>query len=175
MVAKGYETESSDPSGSDGSRYFDEKIKAALEDAKAMDTMFMNGEFEHAVEEALNMFVRCVEALISLIGLSVGDRSGSLSVFDEVFLSERGERVSGVDDHVWDFVKENKEKLGRDFEADFVIMRAVALNQNLRIGIASSPRKARDLVIKLSWMSHRLIKHGGNLKAFISSQQKAEE
>jgi hypothetical protein len=175
LVAEEDGVEASQPNGVGGLGCFDEKVRAALRGASAMDALFMNGEFEHAIEEALNMFVRCVEALISLCGLPVGDRTESLSAFEEVFLSEKGERASCVEDRVWVFINENKEELGRDFETDFLIMRAVALNQNLRIGIASSPRRTRDLIVKLSWMSRRLIKHGERLKKLVLSQPTDEE
>jgi len=170
LVAEKYGVEASQPDDADDLGCFDERVRAALKDASAMDMLFMNGQFELALEKGLNMFVSCVEALICLVGLQVGDRAESLSAFEEVFLSEKREQASCVEDRVWKFLKDNREELGRDFKADFLIMRTVALNQNLRVGIVSSPRRTRDLIIKLSWMSRRLIKYGEKLKKLILSQ-----
>jgi len=150
-------------------------IKAAHKNAKAMDLLFMDGKFEQAIEEAINTLVRCVEAINLLAGQPTRDRSESLSNFEENFLGEKKETVLSTSDWISAFTRDNKGLLGRDFEADFKTVHDLALNQNPRVGTASSPKETRAAIIKLSWMSHKLIKYEERLREFISSRETTEE
>lgn len=159
------------PDYADTIRHSDERIRTALQSARTMSLLFMEGKFEQAIEEATNTLIRCIEAINLLVGQPSSSEMETFATFQDTFLLGNQESGPSTRDWIFNFTSKNRGLLGRDFEEDLKTAQSITQNQNIRVDIAHSPKDARTLVIKLSGMSHKLLLYAKKLRERILSRE----